>query len=213
MHLAVTGLLDALPDIVISGINDGANMGDDTIYSGTVAAATEGFLLGIPSVAISLVAEGGGHFEAAARVACELVERFRSRPLMQPVLLNVNVPDVAYEALRGTVVTRLGKRHKAEPVVKSTTPRGEVVYWVGAAGPAADGSAPSARPTLPDRVAFPPPAQAGSPGSVREDFATPVRANPPGNIAEGSAPPNIKLIPLCKRTPRKSVVGTRNGGP
>ena len=138
VHLAVTGLLETLPDVVISGINYGANMGDDTIYSGTVAAATEGFLLGIPSVAISLVAEGGGHFETAARVACELVERFRARPLMQPVLLNVNVPDAAYEALHGTVVTRLGKRHKAEPVVKSTTPRGEVVYWVGAAGGAQD---------------------------------------------------------------------------
>ena len=138
VHLAVTGLLEALPDIVISGINYGANMGDDTIYSGTVAAATEGFLLGIPSVAISLVAEGGGHFGTAARVACDLVERFLSQPLTQPVLLNVNVPDAAYESLRGTVVTRLGKRHKAEPVVKSTTPRGEVVYWVGAAGGAQD---------------------------------------------------------------------------
>ncbi|MGZ5261969.1 MAG: 5'/3'-nucleotidase SurE, partial [Burkholderiales bacterium] len=130
VHLAVTGLLDQLPDIVVSGINYGANMGDDTIYSGTVAAATEGFLLGIPSVAISLVAEGGGHFETAARVACDLVRRFSAHPLNQPVLLNINVPDATYEALRGTAVTRLGKRHKAEPVVKSTTPRGEVVYIV-----------------------------------------------------------------------------------
>jgi 5'-nucleotidase len=138
VHLAVTGLLDELPDVVVSGINHGANMGDDTIYSGTVAAATEGFLLGIPSVAISLVAEGGGHFETAARVACDLVRRFSARPLNQPVLLNINVPDATYEALRGTAVTRLGKRHKAEPVVKSTTPRGEVVYWVGAAGGAQD---------------------------------------------------------------------------
>lgn len=138
VHLAVTGLLEALPDVVISGINYGANMGDDTIYSGTVAAATEGFLLGIPSVAISLVAEGGGHFETAARVACELVQRFSAHPVDQPVLLNVNVPDVGYEALRGMAVTRLGRRHKAEPVVKSTTPRGEVVYWVGAAGSAQD---------------------------------------------------------------------------
>jgi 5'-nucleotidase len=138
VHLAVTGLLDELPDVIVSGINYGANMGDDTIYSGTVAAATEGFLLGIPSVAISLIAEGGGHFETAARVACELIERFRLRPLGQPVLLNVNVPDSAYADLRGTVVTRLGRRHKAEPVVKSTTPRGEVVYWVGAAGGAQD---------------------------------------------------------------------------
>lgn len=138
VHLAVTGLLEDLPDVVVSGINYGANMGDDTIYSGTVAAATEGFLLGIPSVAISLIAEGGGHFETAARVACELIERFRKRPLGQPVLLNVNVPDSDYAALRGTVVTRLGRRHKAEPVVKSTTPRGDLVYWVGAAGGAQD---------------------------------------------------------------------------
>jgi 5'-nucleotidase len=138
VHLAVTGLLDQLPDVVVSGINYGANMGDDTIYSGTVAAATEGFLLGIPSFAISLVAQTGGHFEAAARVACDLVQRFRTRPLEQPVLLNINVPDATYAALRGYAVTRLGKRHKAEPVVKSTTPRGEVVYWVGAAGAAQD---------------------------------------------------------------------------
>jgi 5'-nucleotidase len=138
VHLAVTGLLEDLPDVVVSGINYGANMGDDTIYSGTVAAATEGFLLGIPSMAISLIAEGGGHFETAARVACELIERFRKRPLGQPVLLNVNVPDADYAALRGTVVTRLGRRHKAESVVKSTTPRGDVVYWVGAAGGAQD---------------------------------------------------------------------------
>jgi 5'-nucleotidase len=138
VHLAVTGLLEELPDLIVSGINYGANMGDDTIYSGTVAAATEGFLLGIPSIAISLVAEGGGHFETAARVACDLVQRFQSRPLSPPVLLNVNVPDAAYEGLRGVAVTRLGKRHKAEPVVKSTTPRGDVVYWVGAAGAAQD---------------------------------------------------------------------------
>jgi 5'-nucleotidase len=138
VHLAVTGLLEELPDVIVSGINYGANMGDDTIYSGTVAAATEGFLLGIPSVAISLVAEGGGHFETAANVACELVRRFAARALSEPVLLNVNVPDAEYGALRGRAVTRLGRRHKAEPVVKSTTPRGEVVYWVGAAGGAQD---------------------------------------------------------------------------
>ncbi len=138
VHLAVTGLIDFVPDMVVSGINDGANMGDDTIYSGTVAAATEGFLLGIPSVAISLIAQGGGHFDTAARVACDLVQRFQVRPLDEPVLLNVNVPDAPYERLQGIAVTRLGKRHKAEAVVKSTTPRGEVVYWVGAAGGAQD---------------------------------------------------------------------------
>ncbi|HET7595464.1 MAG TPA: 5'/3'-nucleotidase SurE [Burkholderiales bacterium] len=138
VHLAVTGLLEALPDVVISGINHGANMGDDTIYSGTVAAATEGFVLGIPSIAISLVNEGGDHYETAARVAVELVHRFRSSPLNQAVLLNVNIPDVPYEHLDGRLVTRLGKRHKAEPVVKSVTPRGDTVYWIGAAGGAQD---------------------------------------------------------------------------
>ena len=138
VHLAVTGMLEQLPDIVISGINHGANMGDDTIYSGTVAAATEGFLLGIPSIAISLVAEGGNHFPTAGRVAADLVRRFRERSLEQPVLLNVNVPDVEYESLRGFRVTRLGRRHKAEPVVKTSTPRGETVYWIGAAGSAQD---------------------------------------------------------------------------
>lgn len=138
VHLAVTGLLEELPDVVISGINHGANMGDDTIYSGTVAAATEGFLLGIPSIAISLVAEGSDHFETAARVAVDLVRRFESTPFGQAVLLNVNVPDVPHERLMEMEVTRLGKRHKAEPVVKSKTPRGDIVYWIGAAGGAQD---------------------------------------------------------------------------
>jgi len=138
VHLAVTGLLKDLPDIVISGINHGANMGDDTIYSGTVAAATEGFLLGIPSMAISLVTERGDHFATAGRVAVELVGRFKQRSFEQPVLLNVNVPDVEYAKLGGFQVTRLGRRHKAEPVVRSTTPRGETVYWIGAAGSAQD---------------------------------------------------------------------------
>ncbi|HSN42370.1 MAG TPA: 5'/3'-nucleotidase SurE, partial [Burkholderiales bacterium] len=107
VHLAVTGLLDHLPDIVVSGVNHGANMGDDTIYSGTVAAATEGFLLGIPSIAVSLVAEGSNHLATAVEVARGLVERFGMRPLGQPVLLNVNVPDVPHGQLRGIEVTRL----------------------------------------------------------------------------------------------------------
>ena len=138
VHLAVTGLLDTLPDMVISGINDGANMGDDTIYSGTVAAATEGFLLGIPSLAVSLVANGSENFATAARIAAEFAQRFARTPLGEAVLLNINVPDVPYERLCGIEVTRLGKRHKAEPVVRSSTPRGETVYWVGAAGGAQD---------------------------------------------------------------------------
>ena len=141
VHIAVTGLLDELPDMVISGVNHGANMGDDTIYSGTVAAATEGFLLGIPSLAMSLVAEGSDNFGTAARVAGEIVQRFARSPLELPTLLNVNVPDVPYEALRGIEVTRLGRRHKAEPVVKSSTPRGDTVYWVGAAGGVQDAGA------------------------------------------------------------------------
>jgi len=138
VHLAVTGLLDGLPDVVVSGVNHGANMGDDTIYSGTVAAATEGFLLGIPSLAISLVAAGNDCYDTAASIARDLVERYLRDPLGEPMLLNVNVPDVPVHALQGMEVTRLGKRHKAEPVVKSTNPRGDAIYWVGAAGGAQD---------------------------------------------------------------------------
>jgi len=138
VHLAVTGLLEEMPDMIVSGINLGANMGDDTIYSGTVAAATEGYLLGIPSMAVSLTSKAGRHYDTAARVTRELVERFQRRPFSEPVLLNVNVPDIPYEALQGLEVTRLGKRHKAEPVIKTTTPRSQTVYWVGAAGSAQD---------------------------------------------------------------------------
>jgi 5'-nucleotidase len=141
VHLAVTGMLDTLPDIIVSGINHGANMGDDTIYSGTVAAATEGYLLGIPSIAISLTSFEGKNFETAGRVARELVERFMRQPILEPVLLNVNVPDIPYAELKGREVTRLGRRHKAEPVVKMISPRNETVYWVGAAGAAADAGA------------------------------------------------------------------------
>jgi len=138
VHLAVTGMLDGLPDIIVSGINLGANMGDDTIYSGTVAAATEGYLLGIPSIAVSLTSFEGKHFATAGRVAADLVERFIRNPIREPVLLNVNVPDIPFEQLQGVEVTRLGRRHKAEPVVKMQSPRNETVYWVGAAGAAAD---------------------------------------------------------------------------
>jgi len=138
VHLAVTGMLDTLPDMVISGINAGANMGDDTIYSGTVAAATEGFLLGIPAIAVSLSGKELKHYDTAARVVVELVENFKKNTHSNPWLLNINVPDIAYDQLRNKLVTRLGKRHKAEPVVKSINPRGETVYWVGAAGQAQD---------------------------------------------------------------------------
>jgi 5'-nucleotidase len=141
VHLAVTGMLDHLPDMVISGINHGANMGDDTIYSGTVAAATEGYLLGVPSIAVSLVSKGAGNYVTAARVVAEIVGRHQDQPFTSPVLLNVNVPDVPYEQIQGREITRLGRRHKAEPVVKSENPRGETVYWVGAAGAAQDAGA------------------------------------------------------------------------
>lgn len=138
VHLAVTGMLETQPDMVVSGINAGANMGDDTIYSGTVAAATEGFLLGIPSIAISLLGHEHANYETAARIAVELVQRFQAEQQPRPWLLNVNVPDLPYEQLKGIEVTRLGKRHKAEPVIKSTNPHGQPVYWVGAAGKAQD---------------------------------------------------------------------------
>jgi 5'-nucleotidase len=138
VHLAVTGMLDHLPDMVISGINHGANMGDDTVYSGTVAAATEGFLLGIPSLAVSLVGHQGEHFETAAGIVADVVRRFQDNPWHEATLLNVNVPDLPRDALQGLEVTRLGKRHKAEPVLKSVNPRGQTVYWVGAAGSAQD---------------------------------------------------------------------------
>src|SRR5258706_12078976 len=122
VHMAVTGLLDELPDMVISGINHGANMGDDTIYSGTVAAATEGFLLGIPSLAISLASHSARHLEAAGRVAAELVRHFQASPFCSPCLLHVNVPDVPYEQIRGWRGSWLGRRHENEARVRSENP-------------------------------------------------------------------------------------------
>lgn len=141
VHLAVTGMLDHLPDMVVSGINLGANMGDDTLYSGTVAAATEGYLLGVPSMAVSLTSFSGEHLSSAARIARQLVERFQQEAFGEPLLLNVNVPNLPFEEIKGMRITRLGRRHKAEPVVKQQTPRHETVYWVGPAGAAQDASA------------------------------------------------------------------------
>ena len=141
VHLALTGLMDDAPDMVISGINDGANMGDDTIYSGTVAAAMEGYLLGIPSFAVSMSQHNAQHFETAAKVVVNLVKHYAKTGFPPPLLLNINVPDVPFDELQGQTVTRLGKRHKAEPVFKATTPRGDTVYWVGAAGLAQDAGA------------------------------------------------------------------------
>lgn len=134
VHVAITGLFDQPPDLVVSGINDGANMGDDTLYSGTVAAATEGYLLGVPAIAFSLVERGHRHLEAAADLASDLVRRFAGRLEQRPMLLNVNLPSVAAGEVRGMEVTRLGRRHAADPVIRGTNPRGETVYWIGAAG-------------------------------------------------------------------------------
>jgi 5'-nucleotidase len=136
VHVALTGLLDQLPDLVVSGINNGQNMGDDTIYSGTVAAAMEGYLFGLPAIALSHVNKGHAHLDAAARVAAELVARYQEHPLPMPTLLNVNIPNLPYEELREIRCTRLGKRHQAEPVIRDTSPRGETIYWVGSAGEA-----------------------------------------------------------------------------
>lgn len=138
VHVAVTGILDTPPDLIVSGINDGANMGDDTIYSGTVAAATEGHLLGIPAIAFSLVQKGHAHLDTAARVAREVVDRYLARRELAPMLLNVNIPAIPYDELKGFEVTRLGRRHHSEPVIEAKNPRGETVYWIGKAGPEQD---------------------------------------------------------------------------
>ena len=138
VHLAITGLLDHLPDMVVAGINAGANLGDYVIYSGTVAAAVEGRFLGLPAIAVSLVGDQGNHYETAARVTCEILQHMQAQPLPLDTILNVNVPDVPYEQLTGIVATRLGSRHKSEPVVKFMDPRGRPVYWVGPVGPEQD---------------------------------------------------------------------------
>jgi 5'/3'-nucleotidase len=143
VHLAISGLFEEEHDMVVSGINDGANLGDDVLYSGTVAAAIEGRFLGLPALAISLVTQrnSGAHFDTAARVAAELVLRVQRTPLHQATILNVNVPDVPYEALQGYRVTRLGFRHRSERIVRSEDPRGRPVYWVGPAGSGQDAGA------------------------------------------------------------------------
>jgi 5'-nucleotidase len=134
VHLAITGLLDHEPDMVIAGINAGANMGDDVLYSGTVAAAMEGRFLGLPAIAVSLVGEDFVFFETAAQVVVTLLQRLKNDPLPADTILNVNVPDVPYDLLEGFEVTRLGRRHKSEPVVKMQDPRGKDIYWVGPVG-------------------------------------------------------------------------------
>jgi 5'-nucleotidase len=138
VHLAITGLLEREPDMVFAGINHGSNLGDDVIYSGTVAAATEGRFLGLPAVAISLAGANPVHFETAAQVAVRLLENIRRHPLPADTILNVNVPDIPLKEIRGYQATRLGQRHKAEAVIKTFDPRGREIYWVGCAGPEQD---------------------------------------------------------------------------
>lgn len=138
VHLALTGLSETDPDIVVAGINHGPNLGDDVLYSGTVAAATEGRFLGLPSMAVSIASHEPQYLETASRVAVQLVSQLRENPLESSVILNVNVPDRPYDELKGFVATRLGHRHKAEPVVTALDPRGRTIYWVGPAGPEQD---------------------------------------------------------------------------
>lgn len=140
VHVALTGLLDFRPDVVVSGINNGANMGDDTIYSGTVGAAMEGYLMGIPALAFSQVDKGWKHLDAAAEVARDLVQSLMARQTLgaSPWLLNVNVPCLPKASLKSLKVCRLGRRHPAERVITQQNPRGETMYWIGSAGPAKD---------------------------------------------------------------------------
>lgn len=138
VHLAITGLLDDEPDMVVAGINAGANLGDDVLYSGTVAAATEGRFLGYPAMAVSIASHAPRHYATAARVARALIGHLLDEPLSPDTIINVNVPDVPHGELGGYRATRLGHRHKAEPVVRMIDPRGHSVYWVGPAGPEQD---------------------------------------------------------------------------
>ena len=139
VHLAVTGLLEYEPDIVLSGVNAGSNMGDDTLYSGTVAAAMEGRFLGLPAIAVSLVGKHPyRHFSTACDVVIKLLKQLDLSDFPANTILNINVPDIPLHEVRGVKVTRLGQRHRAEPVVKEIDPRGRTIYWVGPAGPEQD---------------------------------------------------------------------------
>ena len=134
VHLAITGLLDKEPDMVFAGINHGANLGDDVLYSGTVAAATEGRFLGLPAVAISMVSSDPQYLDTAVKVAGEILQRLLDKPLAKDILLNINVPDLPWDKIKGFQSTRLGQRHKAEPVIQAQDPRGRIIYWVGPPG-------------------------------------------------------------------------------
>ena len=136
VHLAISGLFDFEHDMVVSGVNDGPNLGDDVLYSGTVAAAVEGRFLGLPTIAVSLCTgtAGGAHFATGAEVARRLVAQLLHSPLERALILNVNVPDVPFAQLRGFRASRLGYRHRSEGVMRAKDPRGRPVYWIGAAG-------------------------------------------------------------------------------
>lgn len=138
VHLAITGLLERLPDMVLGGINAGANLGDDVLYSGTVAVAIEGRFLGLPAMAVSLAGSQAVHYDTAARIASLLVKEIGHRPLPADTILNINVPDRPWNELQGLAATRLGRRHKSEPVVQALDPRGRPIYWVGPPGPEED---------------------------------------------------------------------------
>jgi 5'-nucleotidase len=138
VHVAITGMLGWRPDLVLSGINDGANMGDDTIYSGTVAAAMEGFQLGVPAIAFSIVKKGFEHLDGAGEVVRRVLKRWCEEPPSQAMLLNVNIPSLAADRIGSVRCTRLGKRHFAEPVIRATDPRGEPIWWIGPPGSARD---------------------------------------------------------------------------
>lgn len=170
VHVAITGLLQDPPDMVISGINNGSNLGDDVWYSGTVAAAMEGRFLGLPAIAVSLASEDCQYFETAAQVVCRLVDHILKHPLPKTTILNVNVPDVPYEEIQGYEITRLGTRHSAEPTIRQIDPRGHEIFWVGPAGAEQDSgpgtdffavrerkvSITPLRVDLTDKEAFPP---------------------------------------------------------
>lgn len=139
VHIAITALLkDDPPDIIVSGINRGPNMGDDILYSGTVAAATEGRFLGLPAIAVSLGSFEGKYFSTAARIIVKIIQKLQTEPLPSDTILNINVPDIEYDELKSVQATRLGKRHKAEPAVEAVDPRNRKVYWLGPVGDEAD---------------------------------------------------------------------------
>lgn len=138
VHLALTGLFEDMPDMVVAGINEGANLGDDVLYSGTVAAAIEGRFLGLPAIAVSLASKECVNYETAAQIAKQIILKLKHDPLSMQTILNVNIPDVALDAIKGFQIARLGARHKAEPAICQKDPRGHIGYWFGPAGAESD---------------------------------------------------------------------------